>query len=61
MNLIHSGAAKTTVMTIDKPPVTPGENIARVAKQRPTQEVKDCSETAIYLEEIILNSDLDWF
>lgn len=62
MNLNHSDtAAKTTVATTDKPSVIPEAVTVRVMKQPASRDAQDCSETAIYLDKIILNSDLDWF
>lgn len=53
-------AAKTTVATTDKPSVIPEADTVQVMKQHASSD-QDCSETAIYLDKIVLNSDLDWF
>ena len=62
MNSIHPDtAAKKTAITTDKPSVRSEGGTVRVIKQLPPRDAHDCSETPIYLDKIVLNSDLDWF
>lgn len=61
MDLIHSDStAKTTVITTDAQPVVHKADNLLPLKRTP-RDIHDFQEVAVYLEEVVLNSDLDLF
>ncbi|TNE76439.1 MAG: hypothetical protein EP334_08455 [Gammaproteobacteria bacterium] len=66
MKVIHNDTVKTTTfMTVDNPHIdgqspTDAEDVLKTNTPAP-KDLHDFREVAIYLDEIVLNSDLDWF
>lgn len=66
MKVIHNDNAQTTTFVtidnqhIDRQDPTGAEDVPETNTPAP-KDLHDFREVAIYLDEIVLNSDLDWF
>lgn len=60
VKLIHNDNKTTTLVTADD--LQSAQAIDRPQGQKPlSKDIHDFREAAVYLEEIVLKSDLDWF
>ncbi len=60
MKLIHNDNKTTTLVTADDLKVLKSLD-ANQAQKPLSKDIHDFREVAVYLEEIVLKSDLDWF
>jgi len=60
VKLIHNDNKTTTLVTADDLKVVKGLD-ANQAQTPLNKDIHEFRETAVYLDEIVLKSDLDWF